>query len=216
MNILIVEDQEAVRVLAASLLRSAGHEVREAATVTAALDALDAAAPDAVILDLSLGEPSVALHARLRSMLVPVLVVSGLDADDAQSAAIAQGWSSLPKPFDPELLIAMVERLKPIAPPPPTERPPLDGLSSSPSPAVDPLRDRLRVVLDRAIYAGALVAVVFLATRGKLDIQTLAAILLVAGVRPHNLFELARGNGRAGLILPILLENLRGGTWLAR
>ena len=83
-------------------------------------------------------------------------------------------------------------------------------------PPYDPLRDRLRVVLDRAIYAGALVAVVFLATRGKLDIQTLAAILLVAGVRPHNLFELARGNGRAGLILPVLLENLRGGTWLAR
>ena len=216
MNLLIIEDQEAVRVLAASLLRSAGHEVREAATVTAALDALDAAAPDAVVLDLSLGEPSAALHARLRSMLLPVLVVSGLDADDAQSAAIAQGWSSLPKPFDPETLIAMVDRLKPIVPPPPTERPPLDGLSSSPSPAVDPLRDRLRVVLDRAIYAGALVSVVYLAARGKLDLQTLAAILLVAGVRPHNLFELARGNGRASLILPILLENLRGGTWLAR
>jgi len=85
-----------------------------------------------------------------------------------------------------------------------------------PPPTHDPVRDRLRVVLDRAIYAGALVSVVLLALRAKLDIQTLAAILLVAGVRPHNLFEAVRGGGRPAMMLPMLLDNLRGGTWLAR
>ena len=224
MRLLIVEDQESVRVLAASLLRERGHEVREAATVDDALSALDAGLPDAVLLDLSLGQPSAGLHARLRSLALPVLVVSGLDDDDAQHAASSQGWSLLLKPFDPERLIAMVDRLAPppppapVLPPPPTERPPLDGLSSAPAAAHDPMRDRLRVVLDRAIYASALLAVVLLAREGKLDLQTLAAILLVAGVRPHNLFEMARngGGGRNAMLLPILLENLRGGTWLAR
>lgn len=85
-----------------------------------------------------------------------------------------------------------------------------------PPTAYDPVRDRLRVVLDRAIYAGALVSVVLLSLRGKLDLQTLAAILLVAGVRPHNLFEAMRGGSRPAVLLPLLLENLRGGTWLAR
>jgi hypothetical protein len=102
-------------------------------------------------------------------------------------------------------------------PPSPLSLPALPTVEP-PSTAHDPWRDRIRVVLDRAIYAGALLAVVMLAREGKLDVQTTAAILLVAGVRPHNLFEMARngGGGRNAMLLPILLENLRGGTWLAR
>jgi hypothetical protein len=58
---------------------------------------------------------------------------------------------------------------------------------------------------------------VVLALRGKLDLQTAGAILLVAGVRPHNLFEALRGGGgRGAMVLPLLLDNLRSGSWLAR
>ena len=101
---------------------------------------------------------------------------------------------------------------------PPTERPPLEGLPSiTLSGAPDPWRDRIRVVLDRVIYLVALVSVVLLARAKALDLQTAAAILLVAGVRPHNLFEALRGGGaRGAMVLPLLLDNLRSGSWLAR
>ena len=84
----------------------------------------------------------------------------------------------------------------------------------------DPWRDRLRVILDRCIYAGALVAVSVLAAKGKLTTETLVGILVVAGIRPHNLFEAAarqnNGNGVKAVMLLPLLDNLRSGTWLAR
>ena len=238
MKLLAIEDQASVRVLVASLLRDAGHEVQEASTVAEAMAALDAGMPDAVLLDLSLDAPSAALHSRLRSALLPVLVISGLEEEDAQAAATANGWQLLHKPFDPERLLAMASRLTHPPPPPPrssredglppppvapaaspTERPPLEGLSALPS-SHDPWRDRIRVVLDRVIYLVALVSVVVLARQHALDVQTVAAILLVAGVRPHNLFELASatrgGRASAAVLLAPALDSLRHGTWLAR
>jgi CheY-like chemotaxis protein len=246
-RLLVIEDQASIRVAAASLLRAHGHDVREAATVAAALAALDDSTPEAVILDLALDAPSAALHERLRECGAPVLVVSGVEEERARQVSEAFGWQLLPKPFEPDDLVSRVASLLPsrrpsrphVLPPPPpapaattpvappTERPPLEALPSlSLSGAPDPWRDRIRVVADRVIYAGALVAVVLLALRGKLDVATTGAILLVAGVRPHNLFEAAtaarNGNGggspRAGvaLLLAPALESLRHGTWLAR
>ena len=96
-------------------------------------------------------------------------------------------------------------------------------------PSTDPWRDRIRVILDRAIYAGAIVAIVYLAKIQRLDVGTTAAILLAAGVRPHNLFEAVsaarngngNGNGNGSRTLPLMLlapilDNLRSGTWLVR
>jgi CheY-like chemotaxis protein len=238
-RLLVIEDQASIRVAAASLLRAHGHDVREAATVAAALAALDDSTPEAVILDLALDAPSAALHERLRECGAPVLVVSGVEEERARQVSEAFGWQLLAKPFEPDDLVSRVASLLPsrrpsrphVLPPPPpapaattpvappTERPPLEALPSLALPgAPDPWRDRIRVVLDRAIYAGALLAVVMLAREGKLDVQTTAAILLVAGVRPHNLFEALRGGGgaRGAMVLPLLLENLRSGSWLAR
>lgn len=246
MRLLVIEDQPSIRVAAASLLRAHGHDVREAATVAAALAALDDSTPEAVILDLALDAPSAALHERLRECGAPVLVVSGVEEERARGVAEAFGWQLLAKPFDPDDLVSRVASLLPsrrpsrphVLPPPPppapaattpvappTERPPLEALPSLALPgAPDPWRDRIRVVADRIIYAGALVAVVVLALRGKLDVATTGAILLVAGVRPHNLFEAATaarnggGSPRAGvaLLLAPALESVRQGTWLAR
>ena len=104
-------------------------------------------------------------------------------------------------------------------PPSPLSLPALPTVEP-PTTAHDPWRDRIRVVLDRVIYLVALVSVVLLARAKALDLQTAAAILLVAGVRPHNLFEALRGGGgggaRGAMVLPLLLENLRSGSWLAR
>lgn len=244
MRLLVIEDQASIRVAAASLLRAHGHDVREAGTVAAALAALDDSTPEAVILDLALDAPSAALHERLRECGAPVLVVSGVEEERAATVAEAFGWQLLAKPFEPDDLVSRVASLLPsrrpsrphVLPPPPapaattpvappTERPPLEGLPSiTLSGAPDPWRDRIRVVADRIIYGGALVAVVVLALRGKLDVATTGAILLVAGVRPHNLFEAATaarnggGSPRAGvaLLLAPALESVRQGTWLAR
>ena len=74
---------------------------------------------------------------------------------------------------------------------PPSERPPRvttppGGVSSLPVAAIDLWRDRARTVLDRFIYFGALVAIVYLRRHDQLDVGTGGLILLVCGVRPHN------------------------------
>lgn len=73
----------------------------------------------------------------------------------------------------------------------PSERPPRvttppGGVPSQPVAAIDLWRDRARTVLDRFIYFGALLALVYLRRHDQLDVGTVAAILLVCGVRPHN------------------------------
>jgi CheY-like chemotaxis protein len=222
--LLVIEDQPALLTMVASLLREAGHDVREASTVAAALSALDESLPEAVVLDLVLDAPSAALRERLRAAKLPALLVSGANESDARNAAIAHGWDVVLKPFEPEDLLARVARLSPtphrrptMPPPSPLSLPALPTVEP-PTTAHDPWRDRIRVVLDRVIYLVALVSVVLLARAKALDLQTAAAILLVAGVRPHNLFEALRGGGgaRGAMVLPLLLENLRSGSWLAR
>lgn len=227
MRLLVIEDQPALLSMVSSLLRDAGHDVREAATVAAAISALDESLPEAVVLDLVLDAPSAALRERLRAAKLPALLVSGANEADARNAAIAHGWDVVMKPFEPEDLLARVSRLSPTPHRRPTMPPPASPSVSSlpalptvepPSAAHDPWRDRIRVLADRAIYAGALGAIVYLAKIKSLDVGTTAAILLVAGVRPHNLFEALRGgNGaRGAMVLPLLLDNLRSGSWLAR
>ena len=224
MRLLVIEDQPALLTMVASLLREAGHDVREASTVAAALSALDESLPEAVVLDLVLDAPSAALRERLRAAKLPALLVSGANESDARNAAIAHGWDVVLKPFEPEDLLARVARLSPtphrrptMPPPSPLSLPALPTVEP-PTTAHDPWRDRIRVVLDRVIYLVALVSVVLLARAKALDLQTAAAILLVAGVRPHNLFEALRGGGgaRGAMVLPLLLDNLRSGSWLAR
>ena len=226
MRLLVIEDQPALLTMVSSLLREAGHDVREASTVAAALSALDESLPEAVVLDLVLDAPSAALRERLRAAKLPALLVSGAPEADARNAALALGWDLVTKPFEPEDLLARVERLastphrRPTMPPPsPLSLPALPTVEP-PTTAHDPWRDRIRVVLDRVIYLVALVSVVLLARAKALDLQTAAAILLVAGVRPHNLFEALRGGGgggaRGAMVLPLLLDNLRSGSWLAR
>ena len=88
--------------------------------------------------------------------------------------------------------------------PPPSERPPRvttppGGVSSLPVAAIDLWRDRARTVLDRFIYLAALVAIVYLRRFDMLDVGTGGLILLVCGVRPHNVGDvIAARVGAAG------------------
>ncbi|NBP71587.1 MAG: response regulator, partial [Cytophagia bacterium] len=123
-RLLVIEDQPALLTMVASLLREAGHDVREASTVAAALSALDESLPEAVVLDLVLDAPSAALRERLRAAKLPALLVSGAPEGDARNAALAHGWDMITKPFEPEDLLARVARLSPTPHRRPTMPPP--------------------------------------------------------------------------------------------
>ncbi len=100
-----------------------------------------------------------------------------------------------------------------IRPAPPSDRPPREttppgGVPSHPVAAIDLWRDRARTVLDRFIYFAALVAIVYLRLHDKLDVGTGGLVLLVCGVRPHNVGDVlaARAGGlgntaRAGAVV---------------
>ena len=96
-----------------------------------------------------------------------------------------------------------------IEPTPPSDRPPRvttppGGVPSQPEAPYDVWRDRIRTGLDRLIYGLALCALVYLRRHDQLDVGTVAAVLLVAGVRPHNLLDAVgamgamRGGGGGG------------------
>jgi|SRR5579863_211113 len=79
-RVLIVDDSGKFRTTARELLEHRGYLVAgEAASVSEALTAIDAHPPDAVLLDVRLGEESgaiVAAHLQARYPAVPVLLVS--------------------------------------------------------------------------------------------------------------------------------------------
>ena len=109
-----------------------------------------------------------------------------------------------PPPAPPwsEPATARTSAVASIEPTPPSERPPRvttppGGVPSQPEAPYDVWRDRIRTGLDRLIYGLALVALVYLRRHDQLDVGTVAAVLLVAGVRPHNLLD-AVGAMRGG------------------
>jgi DNA-binding NtrC family response regulator len=79
-RILMIEDEDMLRLTTGDYLRDQGHEVVEAADGTAGLAALGEASPDVVLLDLNL--PGLSGHEvlaalRERSPDLPVIIVSG-------------------------------------------------------------------------------------------------------------------------------------------
>jgi CheY-like chemotaxis protein len=121
-RILVVEDEDDLRLSLGIALRVAGYEVLEAATGRQALDRLDhppghGDLPDAVLLDLRLPDVdgwSVLDRLGERGLLpeLPVIVGSA-DADPAASRrALALGCVGyLVKPFEPRDLLALLSRV---------------------------------------------------------------------------------------------------------
>ncbi|TKD53307.1 response regulator transcription factor [Sphingomonas baiyangensis] len=108
-QILIVDDEPAIRRLLRQALERAGHGVAEAADARAALAAFERQRPDAVLLDLGLpgrdGLELVPVIARERS--IALLVVSARETTDDKVAALDLGADDyITKPFDSEELLA--------------------------------------------------------------------------------------------------------------
>jgi two-component system response regulator MprA len=115
MRILVVEDERPVRDALERVLRTAGYEVEVAEDGNAALTALSAMTPDALVLDVVLpGLDGLEICRRLRDagQQVPVLMVTALDAVADRVAGLDAGADDyLVKPFSIEELRARMRAL---------------------------------------------------------------------------------------------------------
>jgi CheY-like chemotaxis protein len=112
--VLVVDDDEAVRVVAEAILRADGHDVLTAADGETALGLLtDRPPPSIVLLDLMMPHISgwevldVMAH-RPRLARVPVLVLTGYD----EVEGLPEHCHVLHKPIDAELLRMRVRELE--------------------------------------------------------------------------------------------------------
>jgi CheY-like chemotaxis protein len=114
-TILLVEDEEGVRDVAARVLRRAGYRVLEAADGIEALelDAMFGAGIDLVLTDVvmpRLGGPELVRRLSARAPGRKVLFTSGYSASPI-SEALEAGQSFLQKPYLPSTLVAAVRAL---------------------------------------------------------------------------------------------------------
>jgi two-component system, cell cycle response regulator len=112
-HVLLVEDDPHVQRLGELILGSAGHVVRSAGTCAQALQLLSEQAPDVVLLDVHLPDGLgldvlVAMQQDAELAAVPVIVVTGSMEAGAVRALDAGAHDYLPKPFEPEELLARV------------------------------------------------------------------------------------------------------------
>ncbi len=116
-QILIIDDDPIIRMLAGSALSDVGHLVTEADSAEAAIDLLTELRPDLIVLDLLMpGMGGLAFCAWLRAhpegSRLPVLVMTALDGEETIRQAFDAGASDfIPKPFNPGILAHRVRFL---------------------------------------------------------------------------------------------------------
>ena len=108
-NALVVDDDDALRLLLRVNLELEGFTVREAATIADAEEAVGALRPDVVLLDVHLGgDRTLELLDRMRADGIPVCLVTGsVDVELYRDRADA----ILAKPFNPQELVDIARRL---------------------------------------------------------------------------------------------------------
>jgi DNA-binding NtrC family response regulator len=105
--VLIVEDEEQVRVLAEAIIQELGHETLTAATAEQALALVEERAElDAVFTDIGLREPEAGLQLAkeitARRPGMPILYTTGQGVTDGMRAMFAEPFGFLPKPYTPD------------------------------------------------------------------------------------------------------------------
>jgi CheY-like chemotaxis protein len=116
-SVLVVEDEDALRRVVRDLLERDGFIVYEARDGAQALDEIDRAAPDIVVLDLDLPRLDgygVLSHLRSRPATrdLPVIVLTAKGDEDSEVRVFEYGASEyITKPFRPRALIARLNAL---------------------------------------------------------------------------------------------------------
>ena len=118
MQILVVEDQDAIRSMIEALVSARGHKVTAVASGAKALDVAFQSTPDIVLLDLHLpGQfDGFAVCEKLRAAAAtkntPVVIISAKDDAAARARATEVGATAFyGKPFSPTALLKEIERL---------------------------------------------------------------------------------------------------------
>src|SRR5688572_3442901 len=115
-QVLVVDDDPAIRQLITDVLEIDGHEVRTAVDGTAAISALELLRPDCVVLDVMMpGIDGYGVLRNLRSQYGGQVSVIMLTAA-AEPTSELRAWEDgvdyyLAKPFDVDELLALIERL---------------------------------------------------------------------------------------------------------
>jgi DNA-binding response OmpR family regulator len=119
MNILVVEDTEAIAHMIEALVRARGYAVTSVNSGPKALEAVMQATFDVVMLDINLpgGLDGYAVCERLRADAktkeVPILFISALSDEEHQRKAFEVGATAFyAKPFSPMSLLKEVEAIR--------------------------------------------------------------------------------------------------------
>ncbi|GIV00293.1 MAG: hypothetical protein KatS3mg014_1908 [Actinomycetota bacterium] len=111
-TVLVVDDERKIRDLVRSYLEREGYAVLVADTGQGALEAIERARPDLVVLDLMLPDlpgEEVARSVRVHSD-VPIIMLTAKAGEDDRVTGLRLGADDyLPKPFSPRELVARVE-----------------------------------------------------------------------------------------------------------
>jgi putative two-component system response regulator len=116
MRILLVDDEPALRELLRVTFESAEVTVDEAASASEALARMREVLPDLIILDLKMPVISgtdlcVWLKSSARTREIPIVLLTGAEAEEVRAAQAAGAEALVRKPFSPLELLATVERL---------------------------------------------------------------------------------------------------------
>lgn len=115
--ILIVDDDWITREVMQATLESAGYRVFEASSGARALELLAESPPDLILLDVRMPgldgfETCQRIKANPRTQHIPVLLMTGLEHDDAKQRALEAGVDDfITKPFDMITVQARVRSL---------------------------------------------------------------------------------------------------------
>jgi type II secretory ATPase GspE/PulE/Tfp pilus assembly ATPase PilB-like protein/CheY-like chemotaxis protein len=116
-TVLLIEDEEPLRLVLRDLLEREGYVVVEAPDGVAALEAVDRHAPDVIVLDLNLPRLDgyqVLSHLRARPVTsgIPVLVLTARGDEDSEVKVFENGANDfITKPFRPRALSARLKAL---------------------------------------------------------------------------------------------------------
>jgi DNA-binding NtrC family response regulator len=114
-RILVVDDDDPVRVMLARLLRTQGYDVQQAASARQARVAIEGTRPDLVISDIVMpGESGIELRREIarRWPGLPVILISGYSSEGpAEFAARTANTTFVQKPFAADQLLSLVERI---------------------------------------------------------------------------------------------------------
>ncbi len=116
MRILLVDDEPALRELLRTTFEGAHVQVDEAASGVEAEARIRRRRPDVIVLDLRMpGMSGTELCARLKgdekTKQIPIVLLTGADAEEARRAQRSGAEALVRKPFSPLDLLAIVERL---------------------------------------------------------------------------------------------------------